>query len=142
MTRLQQVALLILSTLAVIAFVGCSSLQKTTVIAEMGLASATSLCYHTIDGVDQLMTDRIRVELLNGDHDGAVQAYADYKPKIEKARAGCNAAEDTLENADKERVAASKINKWDNFNAWLPALTQAAALAAQVVADVKGMVKP
>lgn len=136
------IALVAAAVMATVSMVGCGSLQKTTVIAEMSLASATSLCYHTIDGVDQLMTDRIRVEMLNGDHDKALQDYADYKPKIEKARAGCNAAEDTLENADKERIAASKINKWDNFNAWLPALAQAAALVTQVIADIKGMVQP
>ena len=112
----------------------------TTMKAEFALGSATSLCYRTVDGVDQLVTDQIRVESVNGDHDKAAQDYADYKPKIEKARAACNTAEDVYENADKERQAATKINKWDNFNAWLPALLQASAFVTQAISDIKGLV--
>lgn len=141
MTRLQQLALLVLSTLAVIAFVGCGTAQVTTMKAEFALGSAVSLCYRTIDGVDEIATDKIRVTLLNEGHDAAVQAYADYKPKIEKARAGCNTAEDVYENADRVRQAAIKINDWKQFNQWLPALLQAASSVAQVVADIKGLVQ-
>ena len=137
MNPLRWLALIVCACLGV----GCASAQKDTMTAEFALSSATSLCFKTIDGVDQVVTDRIRVKLLNGDHQGAIQDYADYKPKIEKARGACNTAEDVYENADKERQAAAKINKWDNFNAWLPALLQASSAVAQAVSDIKGLVQ-
>jgi hypothetical protein len=120
---------------------GCASAQKDTMMAELTLAKTTSIGYRTVDGVDKLTVDAIRAELDGGQAVKAKADYAAYKPKIEKARAALNAAEDTLENADKERVAASKINDWKNYTAWLPALEQAAATVAQVVADIKGLVQ-
>jgi hypothetical protein len=118
---------------------GCATAQKDTMVAELGLASSVSLGYRTIDGIDKIRTDAIRAELAAGQVAQARADYGAYKPTIEKARASLNAAEDTLENADKERQAAQKINSWDNYTAWLPALTQAATTVAQVIADVKGI---
>ena len=137
MTPLRWLALILCTAFGV---TGCASAQKDTMTAEFALSSATSLCFKTIDGVDQVVTDRIRVKLMNGDHDGAVQDYADYKPKIEKARAGCNAAADTVQNAEKVRASIPTGGDVSVYTAWLPALTQAAAMVAQVVADVKGLV--
>jgi hypothetical protein len=121
--------------------IGCASAQKDTIMAELALAKSTSIGYRTLDDVDKLKVDAIRTELDGGQALKAKADYAAYKPKIEKARAALNAAADTLENADKERVAASKINDWRNYTAWLPAFEQAAATVAQVVADIKGLVQ-
>ena len=120
---------------------GCATAQMVTMKAEFALGSAVSLCYRTVDGVDEVVTDKIRVTLLNGDHDKAVQAYADYKPKIEKARLACRTADDVYENADHERQAAAKINDWKQFNQWLPALITAASTVAQAISDIKGLVQ-
>lgn len=144
MRRLEPVArffaLLVCSVLCAVGMFGCATAQMTTMKAEFALGSAVSLCYRTVDGVDEVVTDKIRVTLLNGDHQAAVQAYADYKPKIEKARLACRTANDVYENADHEREAAAKINDWKQFNQWLPALIQAASTVAQAIADIKGLV--
>ena len=137
MTLLRWLALVLCACFGV----GCASAQKDTMTAEFALSSATSLCFKTLDGVDQIVTDRIRVKMLNGDHDGAVQDYADYKPKIEKARASCNAAADTVQNAEKVRASIPTGGDVSTFTAWLPALTQAAALVTQAIADAKGLVQ-
>jgi hypothetical protein len=134
-------ALLPLLFVPVLLGYGCATAQRDTLMAELTLAKTTSIGYRTVDGVDKLKVDAIRAELDGGQAVKAKADYAAYKPKIEKARAALNAAEDTLENADKERVAASKINDWKNYTAWLPALEQAAATVAQVVADIKGLVQ-
>lgn len=141
MTAARFIALVVCSVLACIAMVGCGSAQMTTMKAEFALGSAVSLCYRTVDGVDEVVTDKIRVTMLNGDHDAAVQAYADYKPKIEKARLACRTANDAYENADAERQAAAKINDWKQFNQWLPVLIQSAATVQQAIADIKGLVQ-
>lgn len=137
MNPLRWIALLICACLGV----GCATAQMTTMKAEFALGSAVSLCYRTVDGVDEVVTDKIRVTLLNGDHAAAIQAYADYKPKIEKARLACRTADDVYENADHERQAAAKINDWKSFNQWLPALITAASTISQAIADIKGLVQ-
>lgn len=137
MRPLRWLALIICAAFGV---VGCASAQMTTMKAEFALGSAVSLCYRTVDGVDEVVTEKIHAQNAT-DHAAAVTAYANYKPKIEKARAACNTADDVYENADKERQAATKINDWKNFNAWLPALIQAASSVGQAIADIKGLVQ-
>ena len=75
MNPLRWLALIVCACLGV----GCASAQKDTMTAEFALSSATSLCFKTIDGVDQVVTDRIRVKLLNGDHQGATYDHG-YRP--------------------------------------------------------------
>jgi len=70
-----------------------------------------------------------------------LQDYADYKPRVEKWRAGLNAAEDTLENAEKERQKIPTGGDTKQWTAWLPSLSQAAATVLQIIADVKGFPK-
>lgn len=137
MTPLRWLALVLCACFGV----GCASAQMTTMKAEFALGSAVSLCLRTVDGVDEVVTDKIRVTNLNGDHAAAVQAYADYKPKIEKARAVCNTAGDVYDNASKAEETAAKVNDWGQFNQWLPALIQAASAAAQAIAEIKGLVQ-
>lgn len=138
MTPLRWLAVIICAAFGV---TGCGTAQMVTMKAEFAASTLNSTCFHIIDGVDQVVTDDIRVKLLNGDHDGAVQSYADYKPKIEKARAVCNASDDTVQNAEKERLKIPVGGDAKTYAAWLPALEQAIALATQAIADVQGLVK-
>jgi hypothetical protein len=119
---------------------GCASAQKDTMLAELSLSSAVSLGYRTIDGIDKLKTDAIRAEI-SGAGVGKAQAdYDVYKPKIEKARAGINTAEDVLENADRLRQAAQKgAGNWTDYTAYLPTLASMLPTVQQLIADVKGL---
>jgi hypothetical protein len=120
---------------------GCATAQQDTMLAEFALSSQNSFCFHVIDGIDAMKTASIHAKLANGDEAGANQDYATYKPKIEKARAVCNASDDTVQNAEKERLKIPVGGDARNYTAWLPALAQAAALVTQAIADVKGIVK-
>lgn len=118
---------------------GCASTQRDTLLAETSLASAVSLAYRTIDGVDNVKVAAIRAKMAT-DPAAANRDYVAYKPKIEKARAAVNSAEDVLEDADKLRDAATKASgDWKNYYAYLPALVSALVTIQQTIADVKGL---
>jgi hypothetical protein len=121
--------------------VGCADMQKRTMQVEFTLSAANSMCFHLIDSVDADETDKIRVENLNGEHDKALQDYADYKPQMEKARAACNTGDDTVQNAEAERKKIPKGGDVKNFTAWFPALSSALVYVEQAINDVKGLVR-
>lgn len=120
---------------------GCATAEMDTMKVEFTLSAANSMCFHLADSIDQEVTDKIRVKSINGDNAAAAQDYADYKPKIEKARGVCNAADDTVQNADKERQAIPKGGDVKNFTAWLPALSSTYVLVSQAIADLKALVQ-
>ena len=125
--------------LALVCLAGCATAQRDTLLAETSLASAVSLAYRTIDGVDNVKVASIRAKMAV-DPAAANRDYVAYKPKIEKARAAVNSAEDVLEDADNLREAASKASgDWKNYTAYLPALVSALATIQQTIADVKGL---
>ena len=127
--------------LALVCLSGCATAQKSTMLAELTLATGTSIGYRTIDGIDKVKTDQIRAEI-GTDKAKANADYAAYKPKIEMARAALNAADDVVQDAERVRQAASAgKGAWTDYTNWLPALTEAWVRVQQAIADVKELVK-
>lgn len=132
---------------------GCGDPMMATVKTENALVLTTSQLAHAVDGVDQIENGKARAKLDAGDVVGARVLYAQYKPKVEKARAAVHTGQDTLTDVEAVRSKiptssggtcsppASCTGDPKQFTAWQPAIAAALAAAEQAFAEIKSEVQ-